>query len=321
MSKKKVLQDKKKKEQSRRLLYIGICAVVFIIVIGFLYFAWSSQVQKTPNQSAWTIDTSGKLTFPARGPIESTQTPLTSGANYTLEEVIFKSFGDDVYAQLMKPKNVTKPPVVIVLPAASVNKEANQPTAIALCDMGYATLTLDERGNNGETAGDFSGNWTSGFQQYLINGSPVQYEQVYDALKGLDYVKSREDLDGNNVAILGESIGGMWAIVAAGEDTGFKGVLTVSSSDFNSTGVDDAGALMFINSVMPSKFLENLPPRKLVMFQFDNDSIVPMSDGKALYDKAFLPKAWYQYNGTVHGLWDNTFASDMHKELIGMFGR
>ncbi len=321
MSKKKVLQDKKKKEQSKRLLYAGICAVIFVIVIVFLYFAWSTQTQKSPDVKLWTIDSSGKLAFSARGPIDGTSSPLPSGANYTLEEVVFKSFGDDVYAQLMKPKNVTKPAVVLVLPAATITKEANQPTAEGLCAMGYASLTLDERGNGGETGGDFSGNWTSGFQDYINNGTPIQYKQIYDALKGLDYIKSRPDLDGNNVAILGESIGGMWAIVAAGEDSGFKGVITVSSSDFNTTGIDDPGALRFINSVMPSNFLDNIPPRKLAMFQFDNDFYVPMSDGKALYDKAFEPKAWHQYNGTTHGLWNDVFANDMHNELIGMLGK
>jgi esterase/lipase len=123
------------------------------------------------------------------------------------------------------------------------------------------------------------------------------------------------------VSILGESIGGMWAIVAAGIEPQFKGVITISASDFDFNDTSDANATRFINAVMPSKYLGNLTPRKVAMFQFDDDSVTLMADGKALYDKASEPKAWHQYNGSVHGLWSPLIADDVHQELIGMLGR
>jgi aromatic ring-opening dioxygenase catalytic subunit (LigB family) len=57
------------------------------------------------------------------------------------------------------------------------------------------------------------------------------------------------------------------------------------------------------------------------MFQFVNDSLVPMADGKALYDKASEPKAWHLYNGTTHGLYDKAYAADLQAELKEMLGR
>ncbi len=320
MSKRKV-EEKRKKEQSRRLLYTGICAVVFILTISFLFIIWYTPIP-AQSEKLWSINNStGKLDFTPRDPIEGSAQQIEKGDNYTLEQVVYKSFGDDVYALLRKPTNVTKPPVVIVLPAAGITKEADQPTAKALCDMGYATLTLDERGLGQTDGGIDERDWQSGFDAYVNGSTPVQYKQVYDALKGLDYMKSRSDVDGNDVAILGESIGGMWAIVAAGEEPQLKGVVTISSSDFALPNTSDTRATTFINAVMPSKYLGSLPPRKLAMFQFDADPIVPMSDGKALFDKASEPKAWHLYNGSTHGLYDPVYAADLHDELKGMLGR
>ncbi len=317
MSKKKV-DEKRKKERSRRLLYTGICAVVFILAIGFLFIVWYTEI---PAESVkWSIDSAGKLSFGDRDRVEGYASVVENGNNYTLEKVVYKSFGDDVYALLRKPKDVTKPSVVIVLPAATITKEADTSMAEALCNMGYASLTLDKRGL-GETQGTSEGDFDSGIKDYINGGDPVQYKQVYDALKGLDYVKSRADLDGSNVAILGESRGGMWAIVAAGEEPQFKGVITVSSSDFTMPDTNNASVIKYINTLMPSKYLGNIPPRKLAMFQFDGDKYVPMADGKALFDNASEPKAWHIYNGTTHGQYDSAYASDLHEELKGMLGR
>jgi dienelactone hydrolase len=299
VSKKKQIEEKRKKEQSRRLLYIGICAAVFILVIAFLFFAWSSQVNRTQANKPWSVDTAGKLSFMDRGSVMASVKSTENGADYTLENVVFKSMGDDVYALLRKPKNVTKPPVVVVVPAASISKEADQPMAKALCDMGYAALTLDKRGQ-GETGGENEGDFNTGLDEYAAGKDPVQYKQVYDILKALDYVKSRQDLDGSNVALLGESRGGMWAVIAAGEEPAFKGVLTLSSSDFDMPQTNNTTIIRYINSLMPSKYLENIKPRKLVMFQFAGDKLVPMANGKALYDKAYDPKAWHLYNGNHH---------------------
>lgn len=318
MSKKRI-EEKRKKQEKKTLLYAAIGSVILVVVVGVLFFAWYSQIP-TGNTTLWTIDTSGKLSFSGRGDILGRIDSTESTANYTLQTIVYKSFGDDVYALLRIPKNVTKPPVVIVMPALSITKEADHATAEALCDMGYASLTLDARGI-GQTMGIAQDNWSIGYETFKQGGDPAQYKQVYDALKGLDYVKTRGDLDSNNVSILGESIGGMWAIIAAAEEPAFKGVVTFSSSDFAFNNTSDSDASLFINAVMPSRYLDSLPPRKLAMFQFDQDTIVPMADGKALFDNASEPKAWHLYDGTTHGLYSPLYEADLHEELKGMFGR
>lgn len=297
-----------------------IVMVLVVVILAAVAYYYVSTHQAPVQEKSWSLDTSGHLTFPDRGAIVANSTFISATDNYTLEKVVYNSFGDDVYASLCTPKNMTNPPVVIVLPARTITKELDLPMAENLAAMGYASLTLDERGY-GETGGVEEANWSAGFDSYLAGGVPVQYKQIYDALKGLDYVKTRSDLDGNDTAILGESIGGMWSIIAAAEEPQFKGVITVSSSGFGFPTYDNVNANKFLGSIEPSNYLSLLPPRKLVMIHFTKDPIIPIGDGKALYDNASQPKVWYQYEGVTHGLPNMTYMPDMQRELQGMLGR
>ena len=193
--------------------------------------------------------------------------------------------------------------------------------ANALCSWGYASLTLDERGNGGETKGSSPMDFTTGYDAYRSGGMPAQYAQIYDVLLGYDYVRSRKDLDGGNVSVLGESMGGRFAIVAAGIEPGFKAAFVVSSGPYGLDAGNNMDALRFVDSVEPATYLKKLPPRKLVMFHFTNDTIIPIAYARSLYDNASQPKAWYRYNGSVHGVYSDMYAPDLHAELRSVFGR
>jgi len=331
VSKKKVSQKSKKKKQSNHNIYVAICAVIFVVVFCLImYVWWNTSSQKSPAQNnsttnyrdLWSIDSSGKLNFTARGPIRADSDVLVqTGTNYTLENISYSSFGSEVYAFLRIPTNVTKPPVVIIDPALTMTKEMDAPTAEALCDMGYATLTLDQRGYGQTGGGVVSNDYSTGFNEFINNGTPVQYEQIYDILRGLDYVKTRSDLDGNDTAVMGESVGSVWAIDAAGIEPQFKGVITISGFDIPFNGSDNPQENQFIYSLMPSRYLSSLPPRELAMFQFNNDTIVPLNMSEQLYSEAFQPKALYIYNGSVHGMWNDALTGNMTIELKNILGR
>jgi fermentation-respiration switch protein FrsA (DUF1100 family) len=210
--------------------------------------------------------------------------------------------------------------VVIVLPAAGISKEADAAMAGALNAWGYATLTLDERGNNGETPGPSAMDLQSGYEAFVTGGDPVQYKQVYDVLLGYDYIRSRPDLDGDSVAVLGESMGGRFAIVAAALEPGLKAAIGVSTGPYGVPVTDDAST-RFVKSIEPGSYLSSLPPGKLVLIHFSGDPVIPVAYGKQLYDVAQQPKAWHEYNGTVHGLYSDVYAPDLQAELRSVFGR
>lgn len=319
MSKKKAREIEEQKRKSRNkvlTILIALATLVIALFIAYLLFFNAN----SSDGNAWHLDSAGLLAFDARPPVTATVAPVESTPDWTLENVSYESFGADVHALLRVPKNVSRPPVVIVLPGGTVNKEADAGMAKALCSWGYATLTLDERGNNGETPGPWANDVNSGYASFVAGGDPVQYKQVYDVLLGYDYIKTRQDLDGDNVAVLGESMGGRFAIISAALEPGLKAAFVVSSGPYGLEGDDDASQ-RFIKSIEPVNYLSNLPPRKLIMFHFTDDPVIPVKAGKQLSDAAAQPKAWHQYNGSIHGIYSDVYAPDLHDELRSVFGR
>lgn len=274
-----------------------------------------------PTAATWTLDNNDRLVFADRSLIGSSSEVLENTSEYRLEKVSYTSFGDKVYGLLRVPDNVSNPPVVIVLPAASINKEADQDMAKALCSWGYASLTLDERGNKGETPGPSPMDTDRGYYDFTHATTPVQYKQIYDVLAGYDYLKSRQDLDHSNVSVLGESMGGRFAILSAAIDPGLKTAFVISSGPYGLKSNGEEKQTKFINSIEPANYISVISPGKVVMFHFTNDTIIPVESGRALYDLAGEPKAWYEYNGTVHGLYSDVYAPDLRAELRGVFGR
>ncbi len=318
MSKKQAREAEAQKRKNRNKLLtfaIALGTLAIVLVIAYLFF-----FSGNGGGSNWHLDSSGLLAFDARPAVIATSASVETTQNWTLEKIAYKSFGGNVYALLRIPANVTKPPVVIVLPGATVNKEADAGMAKALASWGYATLTLDERGNNGETPGPWANDLNSGYAAFANGGDPVQYEQVYDVLLAYDYIRSRNDLDTGNVAVLGESMGGRFAIVATALEPGLKAAFTISGGPYGVQG-SDVTLAKFIKSIEPAGYLSKLPPRKLVMFHFTNDTIIPVASGRQLFDAASQPKAWHEYNGEVHGVYNSTYAPDLHDELKGVFGR
>ncbi len=307
-------------QKNNRPILVGLSMVMVIMAVVVIIFSIPETNDQT-TEIPWSVDESSRLSFSSRELVAPRADLMEDTADYSLEKVTYWSYDTTVYGLLRIPKNVSKPPVVIVLPAATVSKEADSPMATALSSRGYASLTLDERGNGGETGGRSPMDFTTGYEVYRNGGMPAQYSQIYDVLQGYDYIRSRDDLDGGNVAVLGESMGGRFAVVAAGIEPGIKAAFVISSSPYGLDAGNDRDATRFVSSVEPATYLQNLPPRKLVMFHFTGDPVIPIAYGRSLYDAASQPKAWYQYNGSVHGVYSDRYAPDLHAELVSIFGR
>ena len=270
---------------NNRYFLVGLATLVVILALVVTVF-YVSKMNDQTTETTWSVDGSHVLSFSHRD-LDSPQAILIEDtANYSLETISYTSYDTMVYGLLRIPKNVTNPPVVVVLPAATVTKEGDSAMANALSSWGYASLTLDERGNGGETKGSSPMDFTTGYDTYRSGGTPAQYAQIYDVLLAYDYVRSRKDLDGGNVSVLGESMGGRFAIVAAGIEPGFKAAFVVSSGPYGLDAGNNMEAQRFVDSVEPATYLEKLPPRKLVMFHFTNDTIIPIAYGRSLYDNA-----------------------------------
>ena len=307
-------------QTNKRNFLIGLSLVIVILAVVMTVFSLP-KMNKDTKETIWAVDESHVLSFSHRELAAPHATLIEDTANYSLEKISYQSYDTTVFGLLRVPKNVTKPAVIIVLPAATVTKETDSAMGNALSSWGYASLTLDERGNGGETKGSSPMDFMAGFEAYSNGKMPAQYAQIYDVLLAYDYLQSRKDLDGGSISVLGESMGGRFAIIAAGIEPGFKAAFIVSSSPYGLDAGNNTDAIRFVDSVEPVTYLKKMPPRKLVMFHFTDDPIIPIPFGRSLYDNASQPKVWYQYNGSVHGVYSDIYASDLHTELMRVFGR
>jgi len=118
-----------------------------------------------------------------------------------LERVAFPYQGTSMHGWLRKPRGVARPPVAIVLPGLDACKEELHAWAEAFVDRGMAALTLDGPGQ-GETS----------FRLPTTH----EWGRVIGAV--IDVLETRRDVDGKRVGVVGQSLGALYApLAAAGE--------------------------------------------------------------------------------------------------------
>jgi len=128
----------------------------------------------------------------------------TAGASAldpAIERVEFPYNGVKMAGWLHKPRNTSKSPIAVILPGLDACKEELHAWAKAFVDRGMAALTLDGPGR-GETS-------------FLL---PTTHEwgPVLGAV--INELEKRADLDGSRVGVVGQSLGALYApLAAAGE--------------------------------------------------------------------------------------------------------
>ena len=125
-----------------------------------------------------------------------------------MERVEFPYQGVNMPGWLRKPRGVKKPPVAIILPGLDACKEELHAWAQGFIDRGMAALTLDGPGQ-GETSFHL----------------PTTHEwgKVIGAV--LDVLEKRDDVDGHRVGVVGQSLGALYAPLAAAGEPRLKGCI------------------------------------------------------------------------------------------------
>ncbi len=118
-----------------------------------------------------------------------------------IERLEFPLHGVAMPGWLRKPRNASRPPVAIILPGLDACKEELHAWASAFVDRGVAALTLDGPGQ-GETSFKL----------------PVTHEWGVVIGAVIDVLETRDDVDGRRVGVVGQSLGALYApLAAAGE--------------------------------------------------------------------------------------------------------
>ena len=182
---------------------------------------------------AWVFDASTGRTQRAT---ESSLAGLDPAAFVAPEAVQIRSFdGETIHGLLYKPRagGQAKPPVVMMLhggPSSQARPDFD-PVAQYLLSRGYAILDLNYRGSTG---------YGQRFTQ--LDNRRLRMNGVRDMGAAVEWLRSRDDVDGNRVAAMGGSYGGYLTLAAVAQLPQYfrAGVDFVGVANWI-TGLEDAG--------------------------------------------------------------------------------
>ncbi len=292
-----------KKTEKKLFTSSKIIAVIGIILILAIVFSLAPQ-----GSDQWTVSKEGILSYPEnRGKVDIQVLKTESGSNYTLETISFASKDYTVEGLLRIPFSEKKVPAVLILPGATISKEGTQGLAEILSKLGYASLGIEQRNRGGV-------NFDYDYELFKAGKEPIEHKMVFDALRAVDVLKQDPRVDAARIAIIGESNGGRFAIIAVALDPTISGVIGISTSGYNTESeiarVKDETRIRFYRSIDPDTYLGSIPPRRFVMMHSVNDSIIPVDLAKDTFKKAKEPKQFYEIKTGSHG-----FSEDMRAPL------
>jgi dienelactone hydrolase len=160
--------------------------------------------------------------MPERGPLEATVTGTLERGDYVVEKIHFQSLpGAYVVGNLYRPAEVTQPlPAVLYLCGHTLGKVSatyqSHPRWFA--QHGYVALVLDPI-QLGESQGIHHGTHRFDRWDWPSRGySPIATE-VWNGMRALDYLETRDDVDPERIGVTGLSGGGVvsWCLGAADE--------------------------------------------------------------------------------------------------------
>ncbi|MCZ7383390.1 MAG: acetylxylan esterase [Candidatus Methanoperedens sp.] len=309
-SKKRHPKSKAIEKKSGIKLKILIAIIGAILLLAIAYFLMPQGSQE------WKVDKDGVLSYPEnRGKVDVKVLNITTENNDSLETISFQSKDYTVEGLLRIPPSNKKVPAVVLLPGATVPKEGTQTLAVILSKMGYASLGIEQR-NRGGVDMEYD------YNLFKDGKEPVEHKMVFDALRSVDVLKQDSRIDAQRIAIIGESNGGRFAIIAAALDPDIKGVIGISTSGYDTesqlANVQDETLIRFYRSIDPDTYLGFIPPRRFVMMHSDNDNIIPINMAENTFKKAKEPKQFFNVTTGTHGFSEGMRAP-LETELKLMF--
>ena len=175
-----------------------------------------------PQRRQQWLEMLGLWPLPERTPLQAEITGTLDRDNYVVEKIHFQSVtGAHVPGNLYRPAEVFEPlPAVLYLCGHSKGK-VNPPYQANprwFGEHGYVALVLDPI-QLGECQGFHHGTYHQGRWDWLSRGYTPAGVEVWNAMRALDYLSTREDVDPQRFGVTGLSGGGAmsWFLGAADE--------------------------------------------------------------------------------------------------------
>ena len=282
----------------RKYLYFSIFLLVFIVFSLILF--------ENSLPGGMHIDSKGVLSL-GKVPLVYEISLYEKNENFSVFLLKYVSSGQNIYGFIVEPRINSRAPAALLLPGAGVDKLSELALAKIIASQGYTILTIDQRGL-GQTDGYFP-SFEEDYKSYLNNKIPVQHLMIQDAIVAVNILKKLDKVDPENVFVIGESLGGRVAVIAASIDRSLKGVIAISTAGFHYSGSSGSKQDIFINSIDPDNYIGKISPRPVFMLHNLYDKNVILDSAKITFAKAKEPKSLLIVNDSScnHGYCNSMF--------------
>jgi dipeptidyl aminopeptidase/acylaminoacyl peptidase len=166
------------------------------------------------------------------------------------------------------------------------------------------------------------------------------YEQK-DLISVVDYAMSRKDVDPDRIGVLGISMGGSTAILAASQDPSIRAVIddcgfsdapSVIAASFEhfihlpafpfapiTVWIASERAGIDVNGVRPMDVVSRISPRPILIIHGLADYIVPVENSRRNFAAARQPKKLWLVPGAGHGKVHTVAKAEYERRVIGFF--
>ena len=159
-----------------------------------------------------------------RVPLDATVRPRQEPGDFVVQDVSFAvEAGERVPALLFKRQvAATRLPVVIVLHGTGGSKEGMAGRLRELAARGFVAVAIDGRYHGARAAANADG--MSAYQSAILRAyrtgreHPFLFDTVWDVMRLIDYLVTRDDVDPRRIGLTGISKGGMETYLAAAVD-------------------------------------------------------------------------------------------------------
>lgn len=138
-------------------------------------------------------------------------------------------------------------------------------------------------------------------------GSVGRRGMINDVKAAFSYVSKRRDLDVNRLVSYGHSLGGAQSVTAIGEEPvrGLRAVIIDGAfASYRTMARVIGGRLgesLVTDELAPKDFVSKISPVPLLVVHGSNDIVVPVSQGRRLFQNAAEPKTMFEVRAGNHG--------------------
>ena len=194
-------------------------STVFSVIVLAGVFSYGQSISESGSgDAASTRSRFLKIIERPRVPLDPQLRPGTTSGGLTGAHFTFATDADErVPGIIIRPeKTAERRPSVIVLHGTGDSKEGMLDLTVALATRGFVAVAIDGR-YHGERI-------KAGYDDAILRAyktgkeHPFLYDTVWDVMRLIDYLETRDDVDPKRIGVIGISKGGMETYLAAATD-------------------------------------------------------------------------------------------------------